>query len=376
MGGKRTYGSGNIEARGGRFRVRLRMPDGSVAQFGTYATREEADGVLAAASERLAGGIERTSSTTLAELGARWLDERRATHRNAAKDESVWRRQVGSAAIGASAVGTLDARDVATWLKALGQATAVSAITKAGGGAVLRRTERRLSRSVVRQAFKLLRMCLDAALEEGLCATNPARAPEVAKQLRMLRSPTTQEGWTYLTEAEIAAIERSDAIVDVQRLPILFAIYSGLRQGEVFGLRWADVDIDSPSPKMTVRYGFGATPTKSGKVATVPLLPAAVDVLKRWRPIAPPSPRLGLVFPNPDGGCYARGYDRGWADRAYGQGKQRKVLSGIKTRVGITRRVRFHDLRHYADLLVMPMRGPTLASRRGICGVEAFPDAA
>src|SRR5438552_602956 len=40
------------------------------------------------------------------------------------------------------------------------------------------------------------------------------------------------------------------------------------------------------------------------------------------------------------------------------------------------RRIRFHDLRHYADLRVMPMWGSTRAPRRAPAVVEAFRDAA
>jgi integrase len=359
---KRAYGSGSIEERGGRFRARLRMADRSVTDLGTYATRDEAAGVLAASVEEVAQGLRRTDSTTLAELGTRWLAERASAHRNAAKDASVWRRHVASAPIATLPVGSIESRDVVAWLKGLGQATAVSAITTAGGKAVLRKTERMLSRSVVKQAFKLLRMCVDSATEEGLCPSNPARAPEVGKHVRLLRSATTEDAWTYLTAAEIAAIENAEGIDEGKRLTILFAIYTGLRQGELWGLRWADVDLDSETPHMIIRYSFAASPTKSGKVATVPLLPAAVAVLRRWRAVAPhprPLPKgergpegavtpPGLVFPNPDGACYAKGYDGGWADRASGQGKHRKVTAGIKTRSGITRRARFHDLRHTA----------------------------
>jgi integrase len=71
---------------------------------------------------------------------------------------------------------------------------------------------------------------------------------------------------------------------------VLLALNTGLRRGEVFGLRWDDIDL--ARQQLTVR-GDGA---KSGQTRHVPLNSEAVRVLQTWSPKA-----TGLVFPGEDG---------------------------------------------------------------------------
>lgn len=51
-------------------------------------------------------------------------------------------------------------------------------------------------------------------------------------------------------------------------LPVLLALHTGLRRGEVFGLRWADVDILEKKIKIWRSYDG---PTKNGKSRLVPI---------------------------------------------------------------------------------------------------------
>lgn len=87
----------------------------------------------------------------------------------------------------------------------------------------------------------------------------------------------------------------------------------------------------------------------------VPLLDPARDALAAWRGRVR---RIGLVFPADAGGHHHSGYDGGWSDvlgrRAEARKRtgssaapgEREIRPGAKTRAGITRPVRFHDLRH------------------------------
>ena len=74
------------------------------------------------------------------------------------------------------------------------------------------------------------------------------------------------------------------------------AIYTGMRQGELAGLRWSDVDLERRL--ITVQRSFKG-PTKGGDVRYVPVLDALLPTLRQWRLM---SGRCTLVFPN-ERGC-------------------------------------------------------------------------
>ena len=53
-----------------------------------------------------------------------------------------------------------------------------------------------------------------------------------------------------------------------------------MRAGEIWGLRWEDVDFEER--EILVRYSFDG-PTKGGKVRRIPMLPPVLEALTRWR---------------------------------------------------------------------------------------------
>jgi integrase len=71
------------------------------------------------------------------------------------------------------------------------------------------------------------------------------------------------------------------------------ALHTGLRKGELWGLRWTDLDFDTR--RLTVARSYGSTP-KSGKARHLRLPDAVVPILSAWAQECPPSPE-GLVFP-------------------------------------------------------------------------------
>ena len=70
---------------------------------------------------------------------------------------------------------------------------------------------------------------------------------------------------------------------------VLVALNTGLRKGEIFNLRWSDVDL--VGAQLTVQ-GDGA---KSGQTRHVPLNAEALDVLHAWR--SDLASADGYVFP-------------------------------------------------------------------------------
>lgn len=92
---------------------------------------------------------------------------------------------------------------------------------------------------------------------------------------------------------DLARSQRTDPLGQTRYVAVCLALRLGLRFGEIFGLRWVDVDL--PRRRVTVARSFDRTP-KSGKPRTVPLPAALVDELAEWRTICPKS-TVGLVCP-------------------------------------------------------------------------------
>jgi len=128
---------------------------------------------------------------------------------------------------------------------------------------------------------------------------------------------------------EIAPMD-DQAFVDHLRPAVLLSLNTGLRQGELFALRWGDVNFTEQY--LSVR----GTDAKSGKTRHVPLNSEIVAVLKLWRKQSPSTNTL--VFP----------------------GSKGKPLTDIKTawtkllKDAKIEKFRWHDMRHdFASRLVM-----------------------
>lgn len=141
------------------------------------------------------------------------------------------------------------------------------------------------------------------------------------------------------------------ALVDHLQPIVLLAMNTGLRRGELFNLRWADVNL--PGRMLTIQ---GET-AKSGQTRHVPLNDEAHDVLTRWKQQAEDAVDDDqditdrYVFPAADGGRLDN------IKKAFG-----KLLADADIE-----RFRFHDLRHdFASKLVM--RGCDLNTVRELLG--------
>lgn len=114
---------------------------------------------------------------------------------------------------------------------------------------------------------------------------------------------------------------------------VTLAGHTGLRRGELLGLRWGQVDLGK-TPRLTVR----GTSAKTGQTRHVPLNQVAADALTDWRDHADDVADTAPVFPNREGDTLAD-IKTAW----------RHVIASA----GIAD-FRFHDLRHhFASRLVM-----------------------
>jgi integrase len=177
-------------------------------------------------------------------------------------------------------------------------------------------------------------------VQSGKLSSNPCHGVETSPEAR------TDDPTTVLSLDEIRTLLSYRKLPEKQRTAYTVAIYSGLREGELWGLRWEDVHLEGADPHVAVRYGVRGKPTKGGRPRIVPLLPPALSALRAWRSRGGVDRRFGYVFVGPSGLPHATGYDAGWADVRKRRKKRVVVTPGWKTRAGIARGVRFHDLRH------------------------------
>lgn len=331
MHDRRPMGAGSIEERRGRFRARLRV-GGERRDLGTWPTRKEAAAVIAAAlaelEEKRAGAA---SLTTLRDWVARWLPDREQSR--AVRDSSNDSMRLSAYVLGESwaddPIETVSPKAIRTWMLAL-----------------LRRPHKQtgepLSRSTVVAVLSTLRVCFQGAVDAELIEQNPCDG------LRVPKAPSSEdEPWTYLSLDEIDRLTSEPRIPERARLMYTVAIYTGLRKGELWGLRWRDVELEHVSPHVMVRRSRTG-PTKTGKRRAVPLLPAALDAFRRLRETGGAAD--DLVFPT-DGEMRGRTNHAGWRSRwktyrCQDGSVTRSWVEGHRELAGIDRPVRFHDLRH------------------------------
>lgn len=112
---------------------------------------------------------------------------------------------------------------------------------------------------------------------------------------------------------------------------VLLSLHTGLRRGELFQLKWENVDLERKNLTVT-----GETSRKSGKTRHIPLNDSALAVLKRWKKQR--SAVSPYVFHDAQGRPF--------------EGVETS-FRGILNKAGITN-FRWHDLRHtFASKLVM-----------------------
>lgn len=316
----------------GRISYRLRGTiDGKRESFGVHATIEEAR----AQARSIADDIgDASTSLTLSGWGALWLKQLELEQAKAATDKrKVWGRYVEPSPLAGMPLRKIRSEHVRRWLDELARRT-----TK--GGAPLGD-----------QTMKNALYCLSAALRD---AQRAGRASQNAcRGVAVKRRGSQEDPWTYLTLAEIKRVLEHPALPARQRVIFGVAIYTGLRAGELWGLRWSDLTRAGSDPHMMVRRSFGGT-TKGKRVRKIPLFPPALALLQEWKQIQAArqlkrekrgkraGARIGgLVWPSRYDEMHTPTYDAQWA-------KVWRASCGI--RPGVTLR----DMRHtFASHLIM-----------------------
>jgi len=167
---------------------------------------------------------------------------------------------------------------------------------------------------------------------------NPAEHVERVRDPK-LTNETAIDG-NILTPEEIRKL--LDAADDNHyRLITEVAIFTGMRQGEILGLKWGDLDWNSRQihVRRAWKEGVFTEPKTRHSVRRVDLPDFLIHDLKKWKLRCPKS-ELDMMFPNGAGN-----------PESHTNLLQRGFYPALR-RAGL-RKIRFHDLRHtHASLML------------------------
>lgn len=319
---RRTYGTGSLHMKSGAYYGRWRVDGvmvnrrlGKVRQPGSREglTKAQAEAALRRQVEAVVvatGPSDRR--ITIAEAGEELVERMRIKGRKTNTIEAV-RSNLRVHLIphfGDKPVGRIDVRAVERFVAA----------------------ERRGGRAPksIRNYVSTLHSIFELAVERGWAPTNPVKRavkPEVPPS----------------TEIRFLSIEEVEAVLDaipgddlgaVEHPLYVTAVMSGLRKGELLGLRWKDVDWAAGKIRVRRSYSRGEfTSPKSNRGRAVPLadrVGATLDALSRRTAYGTAE---DLVFAHPHTG------------HPLDASKVLKRFKAALSRAGV-RQVRFHDLRH------------------------------
>src|SRR3712207_4198005 len=329
--GKRGNGEGSISRRkngGWMAQYTAYLAEGSKRKTLYGKTRQEVAAKLAKAlSDRENGLILNAGNQTLGEYLERWLNSSvKGSVKSKTFNDYEWlvRKHI------APALGRIKLKALSpTHLQGLYQA----------------KLEVGLSPSTVRHLHVVLHRALDQALRWGLVPRNVSKAVDPPKvQKKEIRPLCADQARRLL---EVAHGDRLEALY-------VLAVHCGLRQGELLGLRWEDVDLEAG----TLQVRRTLTTTKGGPRFTAPktaksrrsikLTAGAVDALRRHHDRQfEESTRLaglwqdyGLVFATTRGTSFNP------------SNLTSRSFKPLLKRVGLPD-IRFHDLRHTCATLLL-----------------------
>ena len=147
-------------------------------------------------------------------------------------------------------------------------------------------SEKGLAPSTVIDIYKLLHNALETAIDDGLIARNVANRVKLPK--------TSKPKINVLTaEQEIAFIEQASKTY--MGIMYIFDLHTGMRLGELLGLKWSDIDFENDElhvkrtlykakdPDETSSHwylDFGDPKTEAGK-RTIPLYDSTMEILAK-----------------------------------------------------------------------------------------------
>lgn len=331
---------GHTRKRGNGYSVVIELPRNPAQPhkrrqkwFAGFRTRREADTFLTQKLRELDTGVTVTpSEQTLAAYLADWIAKRRAAGKLRASTVEEYGYKIArhiAPAIGALPLGKITPLHIDNWLAAL----------RAKG----------LAEGTVANIYSLVHGGLKAAVKLRLLALNPCDAVE---------SPSPREKRRVVWDDEQARHFRDLLADEPLRLAFLLVLGTGLRKGEVLGLRWSDVDLARGTIAVrqqqtyTVEHKIAyADPKTDAGQRAMKLPPFALSALRAERA---QSKGEGNVLRDRHG-TPLHMHQLEWA---WQRVRRRAVAAGLPS-------ITFHDLRHvHATVALVAGVAPKVLSKR------------
>jgi integrase len=192
---------------------------------------------------------------------------------------------------------------------------------------------RTLAVKTVRNHLNTMHSVFEIGMRRRWCHTNPVK---LADRPRTRKNETRIQ---FLDQAELdkllATNYPDDAFGRIEPSIYLTAAMTGLRQGELIGLRWRDVDLSARRVRVVspfVRGEFG-DPKSEGSGRSIPLADRVASELKKHKERSAYATDEALVFCHPETG---EPLDRSKLTRRFKQATRRAEV----------REITYHELRH------------------------------
>lgn len=200
-----------------------------------------------------------------------------------------------------------------------------------------------------RNVLGLLGSVLESGRKRGWTSENPVSTYEKPRKSR-----SEVDELRFLTLEELEVVVRNmpdDDLGRVERALVLTAAMTGMRRGELLGLRWKDVDWTAHKIRVVRTFvgGRADTPKSESSRRDVPMADRLAAELQRIWELSPYQSDEDPVFAHP----------RGTGLPLDGSGVSKRFQLAL-ARAGV-RRVRFHDLRHTFG--TMMARDPRVSMR-------------
>lgn len=273
------------------------------------------------------GTITRPKPVSLREYAERWLDAQAGTVRPSTLDSyrSHWRTHL-EPALGRRKVAQVTTADV----RAL-----IAELREAGR-----------ARATVRRVLQVLSLMYADAVEERAALSNPVAALSKRDRRAIRPDRTEARRFPVLDREQVAALIAETP--EQYRLLLATAVITGLRKGELLGLRWCDLARDAQGePVLCVRRKLDrkrkgeteatlSTPKTVAGVRDVAIPPALARALAAHR--------LASRFSGDEDYVFASSVGTPLHERNL----LRRALDPAQEAAKLSERLRWHDLRHVA----------------------------